>query len=334
MYIRKSLFLIAVMAAAVLVLTACTGPVGATGPIGPAGPPGPKGDPGPIPSAADLTCTACHTDTTLLTGKETQWSMSVHGTGTNFLRGTSATCAGCHSGGGFSIMILAGLTPDKITDGDPNPTRQDCRACHQIHTTYTFNDFALETTAPVAMFATITTFDGGEGNLCANCHQSRQVVANAAADGTIEITSTHMGPMAPQSDILIGVGGAGDISGSPSPHYVAVEDTCVTCHMGSTKNHTFEPKVATCVSCHTDAKDFDMNGTVTSIEEKMAELKADLTTAGLLDEDGNIIVGNYPAAQVNALWNYIFIEEDGSNGVHNMPYAEALIDASLETYSK
>jgi hypothetical protein len=335
MPIRRILIpLVSIIAIVVLVLTACTGPAGSVGPVGPAGPAGPKGDTGPLPSAADLTCTACHNDTTLLTGKETQWSMSVHGTGTNFLRGTSASCAGCHSGGGFNTMILAGLTPDKVTDGDQNPTRQDCRACHQIHTTYTFDDFALETTAPVAMFATITTFNGGEGNLCANCHQARAVIPAVAEDGTITLTSVHMGPMAPQSDMVVGVGGAGEVIGSPSPHYAAVENTCVTCHMGSSKNHTFEPVVATCVTCHTDATDFDMNGAVTALEAKVTDLKAALTLNGLLDAQGAIIVGKFPEAQVNALWNYIFIEEDGSNGVHNMPYAEALIDASLASFGK
>jgi hypothetical protein len=78
---------------------------------------------GPVAQAGpDLTCTVCHNDTTLITGKETAWSTSVHGTGTAYLRGTSASCAGCHSGGGFSAMVAAGLTPNEVTDGDPDPS--------------------------------------------------------------------------------------------------------------------------------------------------------------------------------------------------------------------
>ena len=87
------------------------------------------------------TCTQCHNDTTLITGKKTAWKTSGHGTGTAYVRGTSAGCAGCHSGGGFSARIAAGLQPNQVTTGDPNPTRQDCRACHQIHTTYTSTDW-------------------------------------------------------------------------------------------------------------------------------------------------------------------------------------------------
>ncbi|RJQ45510.1 MAG: hypothetical protein C4534_04320, partial [Gaiellales bacterium] len=51
------------------------------------------------------TCRECHNDTTLITGKVIQWEESGHGTGEAYLRGTSASCAGCHSGGGFSAMV-------------------------------------------------------------------------------------------------------------------------------------------------------------------------------------------------------------------------------------
>src|SRR3972149_10413321 len=54
------------------------------------------------------TCTECHDDTSLITGKVTQWETSLHGEGEAYLRGTSAGCAGCHSGGGFSAMVAAG----------------------------------------------------------------------------------------------------------------------------------------------------------------------------------------------------------------------------------
>src|SRR5665811_680493 len=121
------------------------------------------------------TCSDCHNDTTLISGKKIQWETSLHGTGEAYLRGTSASCAGCHSGGGFSDMIAAGLDPDEVTVGDPNPTRQECRTCHQIHVTDTGTDWALETIAPVNLFAlTDKTFDGGNGNLCASCHQPRR----------------------------------------------------------------------------------------------------------------------------------------------------------------
>jgi hypothetical protein len=281
----------------------------------------------------DLACTECHNDTTLLTGKKTAWSDSLHGSGEAYVRGASASCAGCHSGGGFSARIAAGLNPTEVEEGDPNPTRQDCRACHQIHTTFTGEDWALETTDPVDFYAIEgATYDGGEGNLCANCHQPRRVIAEADADGNVEVTSTHWGPHhGGQGSMLLGVAGAGEVEGSPSAHYNMVEDTCVACHMGENATHTYEPDVATCQECHADAENFDINGTQTEVQEALDQLEEALITRGWLDEEGHPAVTMIPAPEAFALWNWIYIShEDKSLGVHNPAYTRDLIEASLE----
>jgi hypothetical protein len=277
-------------------------------------------------------CMGCHNDTTVITGKQTAWDESGHGTGTSYGRGTSAGCAGCHSGGGFSAMVAAGLTPDTVEAGDPNPTRQDCRACHQVHTSYTEADWALETTAPVKLYAfEDVTYDGGKGNLCVNCHQPRRLIAAPDADGMINVSSSHWGPHhGPQSAMVLGVGGAGDVVGGPGAHAMLVKGTCVTCHIGANMNHDFEPDVSACVTCHSDAEDFDVDGLQTEVAALIAELSELLKGKGLLDEEGEPVVGNYPAAQASALWNYIFIEiEDGSLGVHNPGYTKSLLEASI-----
>ena len=99
---------------------------------------------------------------------------------------------------------------------------------------------------------------------------------------------------------------------------------------GEAVNHSLVPSVDTCKQCHADATDFNMNGSVDALTKNIADLKAKLTTAGLLDKDGNPVVGTYPAAKAGALWNYLLVAvEDKSHGVHNMPYAEALIDSAL-----
>ena len=160
--------------------------------------------------AQDASCTACHNDTTVVTGRQTGWSESMHGTGEAYGRGTRNGCAGCHSGGAFSATVAAGLTPDTVEEGDPNPTRQDCRACHQIHTRYTGADWALETTARLTLYAFEgVTYDGGKGNLCANCHQPRRTIAAPDAAGNINVSSSHWGPHhGPQGAMLLGVGSA------------------------------------------------------------------------------------------------------------------------------
>lgn len=333
---RKMLGFI-LLAMLALVLAACAGPAGEPGPAGPAGPPGPEGPQGPPGEAAtadQLSCTVCHTDTTLLTGKATAWSESLHGTGEAYVRGASASCAGCHSGGAFSEMVAAGLNPGEVESGDPNPTRQDCRACHAIHTTYTGDDWALETTDPVEMYAVEgVTYDGGEGNLCANCHQPRRVFPEAE-DGVVTGISSHWGPHhGPQSAMLMGVAGGG-AEGSPSAHYQMVEGTCVACHLGDNANHTFEPDVAACQACHSGAEDFDINGTQTEVQGMLDELGELLVAEGVLSEngpDGHPTVEEAPENVALALFNWIYVaHEDKSLGVHNPAYTRALLEAGME----
>jgi hypothetical protein len=281
----------------------------------------------------DLSCTECHNDTTLVAGKTTAWSESMHGMGESYVRGTSSSCVGCHSGGGFSAMVAGGLTPDAMEEGDPDPTRQDCRACHQVHVTYTGEDWALETTDPVVFYAfEDLTYDGGTGNLCANCHQPRRQIAEADADGNVEVTSTHWGPHhGGQGAMILGVAGAGEVEGSPSSHYSMVEDTCVACHLGEGGSHTFEADVAACQDCHSGMESFDDTGLQTEVQEGLDQLEEALIARGWLDEEGHPAVTNIPAPEAYALWNWIFIaHEDGSLGVHNPTYTRDLIAASLE----
>jgi len=332
---RAGVALVAVLL--MVVLAACSGESGEQGPPGPEGPQGPQGEQGPAgpagesASMADLSCVGCHDDSTLITGKAASWSVSLHGTGEAFLRGTSASCAGCHSGGAFTEMVAAGSSPDAVEAGDPDPTRQDCRTCHLIHTTYTGEDWALTTTDPVALYAFEgVTFDGGEGNLCATCHQPRRQI-DEAVDGMIEVTSIHWGPHhGPQSAMLLGLGGSTDVSGSAGAH-AGVEGTCVTCHLGGAASHTFEAKIESCEACHSGAEDFDLGGVQTDTQALLDEVAAALVAKGMLTEEGEPVVGTYPEADAGALWNWIYVaHEDGSLGVHNPNYTEALLTASLE----
>jgi hypothetical protein len=175
------------------------------------------------------------------------------------------------------------------------------------------------------------TFDGGKGNLCANCHQPRRAIAEAV-DGMIEVTSTHWGPHhGPQSAMLLGLAGAGEVEGTPSAHAMLVEDTCVSCHLGEGDSHTFEPDVAACQECHPDIEDFDVNGLQTEVQEGLDELEAGLIAKGWLDEEGHPTVTSVPEEEAAALWNWIYVaHEDKSLGVHNPAYTRALIEAGLE----
>jgi nitrate/TMAO reductase-like tetraheme cytochrome c subunit len=280
-----------------------------------------------------LSCAECHDSSDLITGKTTEWAESLHGSGESYVRGRSASCAGCHSGSAFTERLAAGLSPDEVEEGDPAPTRQDCRACHMIHSTYTFGDFALTSTAPVALYAVDgAIYDSGDGNLCVNCHQPRRVIPEPEG-GIISGISTHWGPHhGPQSAMLMGLVGAG-VEGSPSGHYQGVEDSCVHCHMGENESHLFEPEIATCRRCHVGASSFDINRVQTVVDSLGNLLGEGLLAANLINEnseDGHPTVTEAPEDQAIALWNWLYVmHEDKSMGVHNSDYAIALLEEGL-----
>ncbi len=354
MNFKKMLVLVGVLIIAAVVITACgTGPEGSAGPTGPAGP---QGEPGPAASAADLTCTECHNDTTLITSKVAQFEeTSVHGTGESFVRGEGTACAGCHGSEGAKVRINAGLPPhDESVTGVVNVSPFNCRTCHDIHTTYTGEDWALTGDAqPVKFEYSDGTFDGGQGNLCANCHQIRNA-APKVEGGNVAITSNRFGThYGTEAQMLVGEGGLGEVTGSPSPHYSKVDDTCVGCHMGEESNHTYLPKVARCTDCHADTPNFDVNGVQTEVKAMLEELHTLFVEKNLMNPDEvanpSSLWGIYdpaankwsnpsadvplivPEAVANAMWNYKFVTYDQSNGAHNTAYAKALLEAALET---
>jgi len=281
-------------------------------------------------------CTACHNDTDLISSKHAQWSLTRHATGEAFLRGTSAGCSGCHSGGGFVARVTADppQDPDEVTEGDPSPSRQDCRACHQIHVTYTTADWALETTAPVSLYAVTGTpvFNKGEGNLCASCHQPRrEYPGDPDGDGIVTGISTHWGPHhGPQSGMMLGV--AGSVSGEPGTHYKTniLADSCVSCHMGSNDMHNLDVDTSVCETCH--GGEFDPSTYQDYIKGRLDVLGAKLVSLGVLssyDESGHPTVTEADEPVAAALFNWLYIaHEDKSLGVHNPNYTEALLDAA------
>jgi hypothetical protein len=296
----------------------------------------------------DLTCKECHNDTDIITGKKAPWETSAHGAGTAFFEEKDRnTCVFCHSGSAFSEAIAAGKNFTQVEAGDANPTHQDCRTCHQIHTTYTSADWALETNAPVAFVTSGATFDGGSGNLCANCHQARRYLANfVAKDDAGNVIpdkyaanirfNTHYSV---QGDVLLGAGDFG-VEGKPGAHYSMVENTCVGCHMGESDAHGFEPQLTVCQTCHADAENFDINSYLTTFEEDYKALEAKLLEKGLISQNAD---GTYATVTKNAdgspvlldpgpaqaLFFYNLVHEDGSEGIHNPNYFKALMENAL-----
>ncbi|HAW51006.1 MAG TPA: hypothetical protein DCX54_01575 [Flavobacteriales bacterium] len=347
---RNSIVRFAMLAISVgsfALLSSCKGPEGPAGPAGPAGADGADGTDGTPGVAGNAVCMECH-NIAKHDAIEAQWAASVHGIGeVAHSRGGSKSCGRCHSDQGFRETQYTGQ--DTLAAAIGLPQAIQCGTCHDFHQSLDFENepnYALRTIAPVDLLmfraadpeADPVTIDlGSESNLCANCHQPRTAPPVADTAGNYKFTSTHYGPHhGPQSTSLAGLGAAEVGTGYPAPGTGSTHATsarCVTCHMHDGE-HTWEPNLAACndAACH--------NGALTTVSDNtrqlafatsMATLEAKLTTAGLL-LDGHPNPGTYPIDQVKALYNYEWLVDDRSNGVHNFPYLERLLANSIAVF--
>jgi len=310
------------------------------------GPAGADGTPG---VDGDEVCMECHNVAKKAEVTE-QWASSAHGIGEVAMsRGGGKSCGMCHSDEGFRETQHTKKDTLRADIGLPQPIQ--CQTCHDFHTSLDFENernYALRTMMPVDLYmyraadpnaAAVTVDLGDESNLCANCHQPRTTAPPLTGVDSFKVTSTHYGPHhGPHVTSLRGFGAyevAGSatypVSGEGSTH--ATSATCVTCHMHEGE-HTWEPSLEACNSadCH--------DGGLTSVTDNsrqqtfktlMATLESKLTAAGLL-LDGHPNPGTYPTAQVGALYNYEWLVDDRSNGVHNFPYLEAMLNNSIAVF--
>ncbi len=313
--------------------------LGCEGKEGPAGPAGADGA-----SGGTAACGTCHNVTTSVLGKQAQWATSMHAIGTSWGRGSSDGCATCHSSEGFTAMLAEGLDANSSVTASSSPTSANCRTCHPIHKNYDETDYSLTTTAAVKLTGSIpndTVVDIGKGNLCVNCHQTRNrgYGLDPNASGDIEINSSHWGPHhGTQSNILVGVGaGAFEVKGSlaytNTPHATMVKDGCVTCHVHN-DSHTFEPSDDACTTCH--GADFDYSAQQEEIAALFEELNQALVKEGILagdaEEGYHPVVGTTTMAKAGALFNAFLIADDGSMGAHNFKHTKALLQNSIEVF--
>ena len=305
------------------------------------------------------TCGTCH-DSLPQHVKTYEWFSSLHSTGYVFR--FSGSCIPCHSSAGFIETWDPYYAP---SNKSPRATSQEgiaCAACHDPHT-IGMGEHQLRN-IPTAMLSNgfvVTEAMAGSGVLCMNCHHSRQD-ANATVAGTGSISPHH----GTQGDMLLGRNAIEYGMNMPSSkHLSAVTNSCVGCHMqliasssfsnANTKvgGHTF--KIAwdngtpqedddvhvteVCKTCHVGVyntfdfggEDYDRDG---AIEGVQSEIQGLLETLGkLLPPLGSTQVtysASYTPAQRKGCWNWFYVWEDKSLGVHNPKYAAAILQASID----
>lgn len=343
--------LLLVLASFVMIVAGCTKE-------GPAGLDGKDGNDGVNGVDASAECKQCHNNSQNINVKVLQWESSYHATGGAYSE-NSTSCAPCHTSQGFLERMAADTTANDAVIEDPLPP--NCYTCHKIHDTYSSDDLALTYADPVVFWMNPyneAASNFGSGNLCSNCHQSR-VSAPFPTVGSAEtytITSFRYGPHhGPMSNMLAGVGGYrvdGSLTYENHPHS-STPNGCVWCHMGTynaeekTGGHNMAANIAdNCNLCHTDDIETKTEAMQFEIDSLLNQLGTVLAVQGIRNPDTDYLAGdnggnassdnpaNLTANELGCWYNYKFVQEDKSGGVHNYTYAKALLTNSLQALSK
>jgi len=92
---------------------------------------------------------------------------------------------------------------------------------------------------------------------------------------------------------------------------------------GSDGEHSWVPTDNACLTCHSTVPSDQF------LQGNMETLAALLETVGIV-HDGHPVPGTYTITESEAAWNYLYVLEDASKGIHNPAYAKALIKNSIE----
>lgn len=241
----------------------------------------------------------------------------------------------------------------------------NCITCHDPHAhdnpgqIRTVADVPLATANGESPVITL----GGTGKLCMHCHHARRAAEPQVASGY-----NHFGPHAsPQADMMQGATGYHAVA-DPSfvwagPSHLRVANSCKTCHLnmveydGTTAitGHTFLPTTAACANCHGTIGDFDEimalddfdgDGSVEGVQSEVLGM-LDILQTSVIDTmlargvdttgvDWETLIGDTTYSTVKdreVAWNWFFVHDDKSNGIHNPDYAVQLLQQSLLYYN-
>jgi hypothetical protein len=306
------------------------------------------------------TCNMCHNGS----GRHSiggYFNLSAHALAPSEQR---VNCSPCHQGAtfvkwmksnkdttGFAASVTAAELATPIT----------CAACHDPHTA------ELRQAHVDSLRNGFKFTPSGKSQVCSYCHSSRySVKTRVTSKAPYYGWTTRYGPHEnPQYDMMVGGNGYeynGGIAGLST--HAKLEDGCVTCHMqgryrsGNTlANHSMKMEgdtawgynpVTVCKECHGEveeygdvkaAYDYDGDGVIAGTQVEVQGLLNRLKAILPKDDAGEPVtmaqdslkVKGHPE-YVQAIWNYYFVKNDGSMGVHNATYAVALLQKSLGIY--
>jgi hypothetical protein len=300
----------------------------------------------------DSSCVKCHSDNDnfMETAKQ-QWRNSDHSS----RRLTDTTVSGyrtlicgpqCHTRDGF----IAAVKSD--TQMSVFPLEIGCYACHEPHSR---RDFTVRDSSALTL-VNGDIFDFNKSNLCARCHQSVAKKSDYVAD-SIVVKNDWLARIANhtslEADILIGSGGYEfDTTDIVASSHAGVTGGCLDCHQtpsvgivlgGHTcriKNETGDLYQQACnrTGCHGSGTLAELTGAYieelqNSRTDSLALLRQKLEDLSLVYPGTEIPRLNQTiplADEAGALYNYFYLRNDKSRGMHNWKYDSLLIRRTLD----
>lgn len=299
-------------------------------------------------------CGKCHTKTvsgSMSSGQYDQWVNSAHSDSLKTLKGHKefeSSCLECHSAD--SIYFNKSVSLRTVV----NPVA--CVACHDVHSSE--NEFQLRLTDTAKLPGSSAEYTAGNAAICFSCHNDGiKDVDDAVSSGVI--------PRNNQAQLLVGTGGFEYGETIDNSYHTQFAEKCLTCHGFDTPSsgeagnntigaHTFMVKdkddnelLSACEQCHllstpfnrTARADYDGDGSKEGIQSEvnglLVLLKSKILESGNVDEDTDsfgraifIFSSSATDEEKRAAFNWSFINNDGSGGVHNPGYAVKLLQLS------
>lgn len=249
-------------------------------------------------------------------------------------------------------------------DGDYPVT---CAVCHDPHDGS--KPAQLRTVTAPAKFKNGETFDApvsgsSAGRVCMTCHSGRygvntRITTTAPYYGFTDRFGPHYSA---QADMLLGHNGYqyGDTTLTGITTHAGLTNECATCHMPvlastGTPKHTFSMTDTTgglhdvvdaCKACHganittfddiKAAADYDRDGKIEGVQSEITGLLALVKSKLPKDAAGEPVTMRVDSLKVKGLpktiqdiYNYYFVKNDFSMGVHNTKYAVALLTKAM-----
>ncbi len=288
------------------------------------------------------------------------WKASTHATmPLSSEEASRSSCYPCHNPSSFIAYAANKKSPDYsrvvVTESI------SCQVCHDPHSganpvqlrTVSLDSLANGYVPPAGI--------GGTGRLCMNCHRGRENAMTRIASQQQTWRDRFYPHYGTQADMYLGANAYEfglDLTGLGT--HQGLENGCVTCHMAyraTNSDHEMSmdsagvDKITACRQCHGNIQsfediragyDYDGNGKIESVQAEIQGLLDQLKAILPKGADGEPVTlladfkkdsmniksnpNNYPA-----IWNYYFVKNDGSMGIHNAKYAVAILRASLTT---